>query len=122
MLLDHSLSLSGYVKILFLAVAVLVVLDQASAGNQTMKRREKGVRMGPIHRSLCGSEDRDGSDPMKSHIINMPYGFRSHHFMGNRWGNSGNSVRLYFWGAPKSLQMVTAAMKLKDACSLEEKL
>ena len=28
---------------------------------------------------------------------------------------SKNSVRLYFWGAPKSLQMVTAAMKLKDA-------
>ena len=23
---------------------------------------------------------------------------RSHHFMANRWGNSGNSVRLYFWG------------------------
>ena len=34
--------------------------------------------------------------------------------MGNRWGNSGNSVRLLFWGAPKSLQMVIAAMKLKD--------
>ena len=29
---------------------------------------------------------------------------------------------LYFGGVPKSLQMVTAAMKLKDACSLEEKL
>ena len=28
----------------------------------------------------------------------------------------------FFRGAPKSLQMVTAAMKLKDACSLEEKL
>ena len=27
-----------------------------------------------------------------------------------------------FWGAPESLQVVTAAMKLKDACSLEEKL
>ena len=27
-----------------------------------------------------------------------------------------------FWGAPKSLQMVIATMKLKDACSLEEKL
>ena len=39
--------------------------------------------------------------------------------MANRWGNNGNSDRL-FWGAPKSLQMVTAAMKLKDACSLEE--
>ena len=35
-------------------------------------------------------------------------------------GNSGNSVRL-FW-APKPLQMVTAAMKLKDAYSLEGKL
>ena len=27
-----------------------------------------------------------------------------------------------FWGAPKSLWMVTAAMKLKDICSIEEKL
>ena len=45
----------------------------------------------------------------------------SHHFMLNRWVNSGNSDRL-FWGAPKSLQMVTAAMKLKDVCSLEGKL
>ena len=37
------------------------------------------------------------------------------------WGNSGNSDRLFF-GAQKSLQMVTAAMKLKDAWSLEKKL
>ena len=36
-------------------------------------------------------------------------------------GDSGNSDRLFFW-APKSLQMVTAAMKLKDAYSLEGKL
>ena len=40
--------------------------------------------------------------------------------MGNRWGNSGNSGKLYLFGAPKSLQMVTADMKLKDAYSLEE--
>ena len=46
---------------------------------------------------------------------------RSHHFMGNRWGNSGNSIRLYFSGFQKSMQMVTAAMKLKDAYSLEGK-
>ena len=39
----------------------------------------------------------------------------------NRWGKNGNSDRLIFW-ASKSLQMITAAMKLKDACSLEEKL
>ena len=42
--------------------------------------------------------------------------------MGNRWGNTGNSVRLYIFWAPKSLQMVTAAMKLKDAYSLEGKV
>ena len=33
--------------------------------------------------------------------------------MTNRWGNNGNSVRLFF-GAPKSLQLVTATMKLKE--------
>ena len=32
------------------------------------------------------------------------------------------TVRDYFFWAPKSLQKVTAAMKLKDTCSLEEKL
>ena len=36
-------------------------------------------------------------------------------------GETGNSDRLFSW-APKSLQMVTAAMKLKDAYSLEENL
>ena len=56
------------------------------------------------------------------HSENEDHGIWSHHFMANRWGNNGNSDRLYFWGAPKSLQMVTAAMKLKDASSLEEKL
>ena len=33
--------------------------------------------------------------------------------MANRWGSSGNRGRLYFGGAPKSLQMVTAAIKLR---------
>ena len=47
----------------------------------------------------------------------------SHHFMAKRWGNSRNSDRLYFGGgSPKSLMMMTAAVKLRDACSLEEKL
>ena len=54
------------------------------------------------------------------HSENQDHGIWSHHLMGNRWGNSGNSGWLYFWGAPKSLQMVTAAMKLKDAYFLEE--
>ena len=39
------------------------------------------------------------------------------------WQIDGETiVKDYFWEAPKSLQMVTAAKKLKDACSLEEKL
>ena len=41
--------------------------------------------------------------------------------MANRWGENINSERL-FSGGSKSLQMLTAAMKLKDYCSLEEKL
>ena len=38
------------------------------------------------------------------------------------WQIDGETVRDLIWGAPKSLQMVTAAMKLKDTCSLEGKL
>ena len=37
-------------------------------------------------------------------------------------GETVETVTDFFWGTPKSLQMVTAAMKLKDTCSLEEKL
>ena len=56
------------------------------------------------------------------HSKNEDHGIWSHHFMANRWRNSGNSDILLFWGAPKSLQMVTVTMKLKDACFFEEKL
>ena len=38
------------------------------------------------------------------------------------WQIDGETVSDFIFGAPESLQMVTAAMKLKDACSLEEKL
>ena len=38
------------------------------------------------------------------------------------WGIDGETVADFILGAPKSLQMVTAAMKLKDAYSLEGKL
>ena len=33
------------------------------------------------------------------HSENLDHGIRSHHCMANRWRNSGNSVRLYFWGS-----------------------
>ena len=56
------------------------------------------------------------------HSKNEDHGIQSHHFMANRQGNNENSDRLYFWGLQKSLQMLTAAMKLKDTYSLEGKL
>ena len=43
----------------------------------------------------------------------------------NSWqidGETMETVTDFIWGAPKSLQMVTEAMKLKDTCFLEEKL
>ena len=56
---------------------------------------------------------------LKLNIQKTDHGIQSHHFMANRWRNS---ERLHFGGVPKSLLMVAAAMKLKDAYSLEEKL
>ena len=81
---------------------------------QKVKRKKK---------PLDESEREEWKNWLKTqHSENEDHGIWSHHFMGNRRRNSGNSVRLYFWGAPKSLQMVIAAMKLKDTYSLEGKL
>ena len=43
-------------------------------------------------------------------------------FHGKQMGKQWKQWQTLFWGAPKSLQLVTEAMKLKDAYSLEEKL
>ena len=48
----------------------------------------------------------------KTKIMASLYGIQ----MGKQW----KQWKTLFWGAPKSLQIVTAAMKLKDGCSLEE--
>ena len=52
-------------------------------------------------------------------LENEDHGIQSHHFMGNRWGNSGC---LFLGSKMGLLQMVMAAMKLKDAYFLEGKL
>ena len=49
-------------------------------------------------------------------------GIQFHHFMANRWGKQWKQWQTLFSWAPKSLQMVTTDIKLKDTCSLEEKL
>ena len=72
-----------------------------------------------VKRNLGASERGKQKSWLKTqHSENEDHSIRSHHFKANRWGNSD---RLYFW-APESLQMVIATMKLKDICSLEEKL
>ena len=67
-------------------------------------------------------EESEKSWLKTQHSENKGHGIWSHLYMANRWENSGNSERLIFIWAPKSLQMGSAAVKLKDACSLEEKL
>ena len=63
---------------------------------------------------LMNVKEESGKSWLKAqHSENEDHGSWSHHFMANRWGNSGNSVRLYLGGASKSLQMMTAAMKLR---------
>ena len=60
-------------------------------------------------------------DIQKCRVIWSTDGIWSQHFMANRWENNGNSETLFSWD-PISLLPVTAAIKLKDVCSLEEKL
>ena len=106
-------------------------LEETQAGIKIARRNINHLRYADDTTLMTESEEELKSLFMKvkgerkswlkaQHSENEDHGTWSHHFMGNRWGNSGNSVRLFFW-APKSLQMVTAAMKLKDAYSLEEK-
>ena len=72
--------------------------------------------------SLAATAWTHDSGSANQHSKSWDHGIWSDHFMENRWGNSGNSDRLFWGGTPKSLQMVTAAMKLEDAYSMEEKL
>ena len=71
---------------------------------------------------LMKLKDESAKDGLKQHSKIKDHGIQSNHFKANRWGNNGNSDRLYILGPPKSLQMVIAAMKLKDIYSLEAKL
>ena len=66
----------------------------------------------------------------KSEKVGLKLSFQKTKIMASgpitSWEIDGETVekqcQTLFWGAPKSLQIVTAAMKLKDAYSLEEKL
>ena len=108
-------------------------LEETQAGIKIARRNINNLRYADDTTLMAESKEElksllmkvkveSGKSRLKAqHAGNEDHGIRSHHFMGNRWGNSGKCQTLFFW-APESLQMVTAAMKLKDAYSLEEKL
>ena len=82
-------------------------LDEAQAGIQIAGRNTNNHRYADDTTFMAESEEKLKSLLMKvkvesgkswlkaQHSENEDHGIRSHHFMGNRCGNSGNSVRLY---------------------------
>ena len=86
-------------------------LEEAQAGIKIAGRNINNLRYADDTTLMAESEEELKSFLMKvkeesekiglnlaQHSENENHGIWSHHFMGNRWGNSGNSVRLYFSG------------------------
>ena len=84
-------------------------LDEAQAGLKIAGRNINNLRCADDTTLMAESEEELKSLLMKvkgewknwlkaQHSENQDHGIRSHHFMANRWGNSGNSGWLYFGG------------------------
>ena len=75
-------------------------LEEAQAGIKIARRNINNLRYADDTTLLAESEEELKSLLMKvkEESENEDHGIRSHHFMGNRWGNGGNNVRLYFLG------------------------
>ena len=83
-------------------------LDEAQAGNKIVGKNINNLIYADDTTLMAESEEELKSLLMKVKEESEKVGLKlniqktkimaSHHFMGNRWGNSGNSVRLYFSG------------------------
>ena len=84
-------------------------LDEAEAGIKTAGRNTNNLgytddttliaeSKKELKNLLMKVKEESEKAGLKLNIQNLRSWIRSHHFMANRWGNSGNSVRLYFWG------------------------
>ena len=85
-------------------------LEEAQAGIKIAGRSINNLRYADDTTVMAEGEEELKSLLMKvkeetekswlkaQHSENEDHGIWSHHFMANRWGNSGNSVRLYFGG------------------------
>ena len=85
-------------------------LEEAQAGIKIARRNINNLRCADDTTLMAESEELKSllmkvkEESEKSllkaqHSENEDHGIWSHHFMGNRWANSGNSVRLYFLGS-----------------------
>ena len=85
-------------------------LEEAQAGIKIAKRNINNLRYADDTTLMAESEElkslsmkvKEESEKagLKLNIKNEDHGIRSHHFTANRWGNNGNSDRLYFLGLP----------------------
>ena len=84
-------------------------LEEAQAGIKIAGRNINNLRYADDTTLMAESEEElknlliqvkevNENVGLKLNIQKTKHGIWSHHFMRNRWGNSGNSVRLYFWG------------------------
>ena len=107
-------------------------LDEAQAGIQTAGRNINNLRYAEDTTLMAESKEEVKSLLMKvkeeSEKVGLKVNIQKTKIMASgpitSWQIDGETMETVtsFLGAPKSLQMVTAAMKLKDICSLEEKL
>ena len=109
------------------------MLNEAQAGIKIAGRNINNLRYADDTTLTAESKEKLKSLLMKvkeeSEKIGLKFNIQKTKIMASgpitSWqidGETMETVRAFILGAPKSLQMVTAAMKLKDACSLEEKL
>ena len=76
-------------------------LEEAQAGIKIAGRNINNLRYADDTTLMAESKEELKSLLMKvkaQHSENEDHGIWSHHFMGNRWGNRGNNVRIYFGG------------------------
>ena len=108
-------------------------LDEAQAGIKISRRNINNLRYADGTTLMAESEEELKSPLVKvkeeSEKTGLKLNIQKTKIMASSpitsWQIAGETLKIvvtFFWGAPKSLQMVTAAMKLKDAFSLEEKL
>ena len=73
-------------------------LEETQAGIKIARRNINNLRYADDTTLMAESEEELKSLLKAQHSENEDHGIWSHHFMGNRWGNSGNSDRVYLLG------------------------